>query len=247
MRNGDQTNAPVSIVAIHQPNYAPWLGYFHKIAHADKFIFLDNVQFSRNSYTNRVRIAWHGPSRWLTQPVRRRFSEPICEVSFAEDEWPTKHLDTLRGTYRRASNFRNVWDTIVGMYETVPRECGLAASNQFLIETLVQNIDLKCEFSCASDYSVGDNRSDDRLIALVQAVAPGASYLSGTGATKYLDATKFTTAGVPLQYLSFEHPVYPRGSAEFLPGLSILDVVFHLGWHGTRALIVSQDPSNDIS
>ena len=233
------TDPPVSIVAMHQPNYAPWLGYFHKIARASHFVFLDNVQYSRLSYTNRVRVAGRGAVRWLTQSVRRRFGQPICDVRFADDGWPVKHLDTLRGTYGQAAHFRDVWDAVVAMYETIPAG-GLAAANQFLVETLARKLGLACAFCRASDHPVGDMRADDRVIALVGAVAPGAAYLSGTGGAKYQDPEKFAIAGVPLRYVSFEHPVYPRGNADFHPGLSILDVVFHLGWEGARALIVDQ-------
>ena len=231
------TDPPVCVVAIHQPNYAPWLGYFHKIARADHFVFLDNVQFSRHSYTNRVQIARNGPARWLTQPVRRRFGQPICDVQFADDGWPVKHLDALRGTYGQAAYFRDVWDAVVAIYETIPPG-GLAVANQFLIESLARKLGLTCAFRRASDHPVGDMRPDDRVIALVDAVAPGAVYLSGTGAARHQDPEKFVVAGVPLRYVSFEHPVYPRSSADFHPGLSIFDVVFHLGWEATRLLIV---------
>ena len=234
----------VSVVAVHQPNYAPWLGYFHKIAHADHFVFLDNVQFSRFSYTNRVQIAGDGPARWLTQSVRRHFGQPICDVQFADARWAIRHLDALRGAYRQAAFFRDVWDTLVSMYETIPPG-GLAVANQFLIESLVRRLGLACAFCRASEHTVGDMPPDDRIIALVGAVAPGAAYLSGKGGSGYQDPEKFAVAGVPLHYVSFKHPVYPRGTADFIPGLSILDVVFHLGWDAARSLIVAPLVSGD--
>ena len=230
------SDLPVSVVAVHQPNYAPWLGYFHKIARADHFVFLDNVQFSRLNYTNRVQIARDGPARWLTQPVRRRFGQPICDAQFADARWPTRHLGALRGAYGLAASFRDVWDSVVSIYETIPPG-GLAVANQFLIESLARKLGLTSAFCRASDHTVGDMRPDDRIIALVDAVAPGAAYLSGKGGAGYQDPEKFAAAGVPLRYVSFEHPVYSRGNADFLPGLSILDAVFHLGWEGTRSLI----------
>ena len=195
----------VSVVAVHQPNYAPWLGYFHKIACADHFVFLDNVQFSRLSYTNRVQIAGDGPARWLTQPVRRRFGQPICDAQFADARWPIRHLDALRGAYGRAECFRDVWDAVVSIYESIPAG-GLAVTNQFLIESLVRRLGLTCAFCRASDHTAGEIPPDDRIIALVGAVAPGAAYLSGKGGAGYQDPEKFAAAGVPLRYLSFEHP-----------------------------------------
>ena len=60
----------MATIAIHQPNYLPWLGYFYKIANSDVFVFLDDVQFSKNSYTNRVQVFGKDEKmRWLTVPV----------------------------------------------------------------------------------------------------------------------------------------------------------------------------------
>ncbi len=231
-------------VAIHQPNYIPWLGYFHKISRTDRFVFLDNVQFSKHSYTNRVRIAQGSTVRWLTQPVYQRFDQPIYEVRFADDNWPTKHLDILRGTYSKAVHFHDVWDSVAEMYGKIPLG-NLAVTNRFLVEELTWKLDLDCVFLLASDYPIGDKRADDRLITLVTAITTDAVYLSGAGGAKYQDPEKFAAAGVPLRYLSFEHPIYPCGTGSFHPGLSVLDAVFHLGWQGTRALILDQQTNGD--
>lgn len=231
-------------VAIHQPNYAPWLGYFHKIACADRFIFLDNVQFSKHGYTNRVRIAQDGTTRWLTQSVRQRFGQILYDVRFADDNWPAKHLDVLRGTYHGAAYFQDVWNSVSEMYRNIPLE-SLAVANGFLIKELTRKLNLDCVFLLASDYPVGDRRADDRLIALVSSIATDVIYLSGVGGAKYQDPEKFTSAGVSLRYLSFKHPIYSRSTSGFRPGLSILDAVFHLGWEGARALIAVQTEDGD--
>ena len=240
-------DSPVSVVAIHQPNYVPWLGYFHKIARADHFVFLDNVQLPLGrSYTSRVRIAWGRATRWLSQPVYRRSGQLICDVRFADNDWPAKHLDTLRGAYGQAPSFRVAWDAIVSMYKSIPLD-NLATANRFLINALARQLGLDCEFCFASEHLVGDARADDRLIALAATVAPGACYLSGRGGAKYQVPKKFALAGVPLRYTSFEHPIYPQGNFEFHRGLSVLDAIFHLGWEGARALIVdSQARSDDM-
>ena len=77
----------MTVVAVHQPNYLPWLGYFYKIACADVFIFLDDVQFSKNSYINRVRILHAQRSHWLTIPVSVTLGDPINRVRPARADW----------------------------------------------------------------------------------------------------------------------------------------------------------------
>src|SRR3989442_2778643 len=68
-------------VAIHQPHYLPWLGYFAKWAAADRFIFLDTVQYEKNGWQNRNRVKTPDGPRWLTVPVHARLGTPIPEVT----------------------------------------------------------------------------------------------------------------------------------------------------------------------
>ena len=68
------------VVAIHQPNYLPWLGYFAKISEADEFVFLDDVQYSKNSYTNRVKVLHADKPRWLTVPVSFRYGDTLSLI-----------------------------------------------------------------------------------------------------------------------------------------------------------------------
>ena len=68
-------------VAIHQPHYLPWLGYFAKWAAADRFIFLDTVQYEKNGWQNRNRVKTPDGPRWLTVPVHARLGTPIREVT----------------------------------------------------------------------------------------------------------------------------------------------------------------------
>ena len=105
----------MTLIAIHQPNYLPWLGYFEKIRRADVFVFLDDCQFSKGSYTNRVRI---GQGEWLTLPVSNSFGAAINETKIADPDWLEKHLARLEETYKKAKCFKQVWPDISGMLRT---------------------------------------------------------------------------------------------------------------------------------
>ncbi len=79
-------------IAIHQPHYLPWLGYFAKWAAADLFVFLDTVQFEKNGWQNRNRIKTRDGARWLTVPVRASLGTPIKDVTIDERQpWPGRH------------------------------------------------------------------------------------------------------------------------------------------------------------
>lgn len=223
------------IVAIHQPNFLPWLGYFDKIARADLFVFLDNAQFTKNSYINRVRIMGPAGPRWLTVPVKVHLGDPINAVRPAIADWAQRHIDSLAQFYRNAAAFKDVWPTIQVLFAELP-DTDIAAVNQVLVERCAARLGITSRFRRASDLDTGKATGDDRLIALVKAAAPGATYLHGAGGTKYQNPETFAAAGVPLQAADFEHPVYHKDET-FTPGLSVLDAAFHLGWAETAALL----------
>lgn len=223
------------IVAIHQPNYAPWLGFFAKLARADVFVLLDDAQYTKNSYINRVQIDAGATARWLTVPVSYTFGDPISRVRTADPGWTRSHCDTLRTHYATAPAFTAVWPWLVEHYATLPRG-ELAASNRALLEALAAKLGLSPRYRLASELGSSDIKGDGRLVALVRACG-GTAYLSGRGGAKYQDPARFAEAGIPLVYSDFVHPVYQQGHANFLAGLSILDALFRLGWEGTAGLL----------
>ena len=226
------------IVAIHQPNYAPWLGYFHKIARADLFVFLDDAQFSKGSYTNRVQILENGAPRWLTIPVRHDFGAPINHVGLAREDWARAHLDTLHGAYKKAVCFGEMWPDIEAFYSNLPGQ-SLAAVNAALIQRMADKLGIATPMRLASSIDVGSAFGDDRLIALCRSFGDHLEYLSGRGGAKYQSEAKFAAAGISLRYTDFQQTPYAQGEGSFLAGLSTLDAVFHLGWKGAAELVRS--------
>lgn len=224
------------IVAIHQPNYLPWLGYFQKIAIADVFVFLDDVQFSKNSYINRVQVAGISGRNWLTVPVSVRLGMRIDAVAPARADWRADHLSRLRNAYRDAACFRAVWRDVEKLY-AIADGTNLATINRGLVQAVAALLGLECEFYVSSSFHLHGAAGDTRLAQLVTAIAPGGIYLSGRGGAKYQDPSTFLDAGLSLRYLDFDHPTYDQGREPFQPGLSVLDAAFHLGWRATASLI----------
>jgi hypothetical protein len=223
------------IVAIHQPNYAPWIGYFRKIARADHFFFLDDAAFSKGSVTNRVRILDSGKPAWLTVPAKPPLGTPILNVIPGQADWPQRHLSRLSNAYRLASAFAEVWPGVEQLYSELPAH-NLAETNCLLIERYCERLGIEATFHRASE--VPDILSgDDRLIALVRSIPEATGYLSGSGGRKYQDEGKFAAAGLSLDYNAYEPVPYPQISDGFAPGLSILDAVFNVGWDGAADLV----------
>ncbi len=226
------------IVAIHQPNYVPWLGYFAKLAQADIFVFLDDVQFSKNGYTNRVQVLNGDRRHWLTVPVRVSLGDAIDAVVPAKPGWAASHRDSLANFYRRTPAFGEVWPDIEALYEGSPSG-DIAASNAYLIDKLAGLLGLSRRTVKSSAIETGDAVGDARLAAIVAELAPGGTYLSGAGGKNYQDPATFSENGIGLQYTRFVHPEYDQGGVAPEHGLSLLDAVFRLGWSATHDLILA--------
>ena len=224
------------VVAIHQPNYLPWLGYFAKISEADEFVFLDDVQYSKNSYTNRVKVLHADKPRWLTVPVSFRYGDTIDNVMPAQDDWVRRHIDGLKGFYQKSPFFGEIWTDITDIYCELPCD-SLASINIELIERLSTLLKLSCTFKRSSSMVLGNLVGDKRLAEIVSILAPGGKYLSGEGGNNYQDKATFSSAGISLAYRAFVNPVYTQSSDQFVSGLSVIDAAFHLGWTATAKML----------
>ena len=228
----------MSIVSIHQPNYFPWLGYFYKIVNSDVFVFLDNVQFSKNSYINRVQIYGKDEKvRWLTVPVSVHLGQLIEEVHPSSIDWRSKHLDSLFNHYSYANNFKHVWPDIQEIFSAIDPYDSVSQINSMIIIKISNFLGIHSDFRYSSQLNT-KGVGEERLISSVSSVSPNGTYLSGIGGKEYQDPKSFTNAGLGFQYVNFSHPYYHQWSPSFQSGLSILDPIFHLGWKKTYALLV---------
>lgn len=229
---------PSVTVAIHQPNYLPWLGYFDKILRADVFVLLDCVQLSVQSYTQRARILCQGKPLWLTVPIQKsgRYGQAIRDTECQTGSlWARKHLQTLQASYGRHPYYEAV---AAGLRETLAAPLShLAVLNQRLIEIIATQLGARCRFVRASDLGLEDLHGSELLSAIVQQVG-GTTYLFGGGATNYQDEEPFERRQVALLSQQFAPRPYPqRGIVSFVAGLSIVDALFNVGYARTRALL----------
>lgn len=214
------------VVAIHQPNFFPWLGYFDKIALSDVFVFLDGVSYPKNSWVNRVRLNIQGEARWTTCPVRHASMKgPISDVVIDNSHhWREKLLKTLDANYRRAVHF----DQAMVVLEPLIRseEAQLANFNIEAIRAISAAVGIQTKFVRQTELSHAGT-ANDLLVSLVRAVG-GTCYLVGGGADGYHDDSTFGAAGLQVRSQSFEQNLYGPPD-RFLPGLSIIDYLMHDG------------------
>lgn len=215
------------IVAVHQPQYLPWLGYFDKMDRSDVFCYLDNVQYKKNEWQNRNRIKTAKGWQWLTVPVRYRFPQKICEVKTpAESYWQRKHLQALASNYGKAPYFAAVMEFLQPLYE---REWpNLAELNIAITEQLRNWLGIRPNKILRASRMNLSPEPNDRLIDICLAVGAD-TYLAGAGGAQYMNLDRFAERGISVVFQDFCHPVYPQRFGDFVSHLSILDLIFNCG------------------
>lgn len=217
------------IVAGHQPNYLPWLGFFDKMLQCDVFIIEDCVQFERQGFQNRNRIKTFQGVKWLTVPVEHVGKSPLINevmvANKAKPDWTRQHWLMLKHNYSRAP----FWKKYRGFFEKTYSQkwTRLIDLNMHLIRGLMSFLKIDKPLVMASSLSVSGQKSE---LVLAQCKALGATtLLSGVGARSYLNLQRFEQQGIKVIFQNFQHPVYPQLAGKFVPDLSAVDYLFWTG------------------
>lgn len=222
------------IVAAHQPNFIPWLGYFDKMRKADLFIVVDHVQMERQSFQNRVRIKTGEGERWITVPVvqesrsERIMDKRIDNSRTGRFRWSRKMFLTLKYAYQSAPHFRDYEAALAGIFEE--RWERLSDLNGRLIGLCREALDIRTPMLASSTLKIAGAKSD--MVLNMCREAGATAYLAGDGASRsYLDVDAFERAGIRVIWQEFEHPRYVQhpSSGVFIPNLSALDLLFNCG------------------
>jgi hypothetical protein len=215
-------------VSVVQSNYLPWKGYFDLIRAADRFVFYDIVQFTKNDWRNRNLIKTAGGLLWLTIPVAHsgRFGQRIDEVEASDDRWREKHWRSISQAYAKAPYFAEYRDLVERLY-LGSQERRLSAINRTFIEALCGALGIETPFASAAELELPEDRVD-RLIAICRHFG-AEEYLSGPAARAYLDEARFEAAGIRVRYMEYDYPEYPQLHGPFEHKVSAIDLLFNVG------------------
>ncbi len=218
----------MTTVAVLQPGYLPWLGFFDQVRRADVFVYYDDVQFDKHGWRNRNRIKTQTGPAWLTVPVRHsgRGFPTILDVEIdAGAPWARKHIASIRQAYARAPFvdrylpalehlLRHDWQRLVD----VDIACAALIADWLGLATRIER---------SSTLDIGGERSE-RLINICRRFG-ATRYLSGDAAQAYLDVALFASAGIEVEWQHYAHPIYPQLHGSFVPYLSAVDLVLNCG------------------
>lgn len=216
-------------VAILQPNYIPWRGYFDLIHRVDTFVFLDDVQYTKGDWRNRNKVCvLGGKPTWLTVPVVvTGLGQLICNVEIDNRKpWARKHVSTLKQNYGKAPFFDHYFSKVASTLEFGHRT--ISDLDIELAKTVCTWLGLDRTFVKSSELNSSGSK-DHRLIDIVRSVG-GSYYLSGPAAKAYIQPNLWEDAGIELDYIDYPaYPAYPQINAEFESQVSILDLLFMVG------------------
>lgn len=216
------------IVAIHQPNYFPWLGFFDKMRQADVFVLLDTVPYTKGGYQNRIQVKGANGVQWLTIPVlsKGRLGQSTSDVLMStETPWRRNHILTLKTFYRNTPCFADLMPQIEEFY-TNPTQ-GLTDFAMPGIELIRDRLQIGTRLVNASDLNATGSASE-LLLNIVRSLG-GTTYLSGPSGRNYLDLEIFAAASIEVNFHSFTPFEYPQANPPFAGGLSTLDYLFNKG------------------
>lgn len=218
------------VVAIHQPNFHPYLGFFDKMKQADIFVIYDDAQFNKDDFQHRNRIRIYHGWKYLTVPVEKKHI-PIRDIRIRNElmtkgiAWQEAHSKEIRDNYKGAPYYAPYEDHLEAIY--TGKYDKLIDLNMDIINFLKDAFSIKTKIIFTSELGFTSG-STERLVDVTEALG-GDVYLSGPSGRNYLDVSLFEGSGIRVRFQDFKHPVYKQRYEGFIPNLSAIDVLFNVG------------------
>jgi len=224
-------------LAIMQPYLFPYIGYFQLIKAVDKFVFYDDVNYIKNGWINRNRILLDGRPHFMTVPTLGASSNVLIRevgINLQNMNWKRKLLDRFRHAYR-AAPYRSIAQDLLQKVLDVSTDCICEIAKQSVTASL-DLLGIKSDIVWSSSrYENAHLHAQDRVIDICQR-EQATTYINPDGGRSLYDATLFSENGVKLVFIRPALPIYAQGAEQFVAGLSILDVIAHVGVDGGRAM-----------
>ena len=227
-------------VAIHQPNYLPYLGFFHKLSLVDTFVIMDDTQYDKK-FTNRNKIKVPGNWIWLTVPINKKHkfvANKIVEIN-NEENWQSDHFEKINRSYSNSKFFKKNYKAFFEKIYSKKWD-HLFTLNYELIIQLIDWLDIKIEVIKESELNINGN-STERLVNISKKIG-AETYVSGIGGKEYMNKKMFETNNIKIEYQNFKCPIYKQVfNSEFIPNLSIIDLLFNIGPKSLSKLKQNED------
>tara|TARA_R110000851_G_scaffold331492_1_gene505691 strand:+ start:4461 stop:5162 length:702 start_codon:yes stop_codon:yes gene_type:complete len=213
-------------VAIMQPYFFPYIGYFQLINSVDKFIIYDNIQYTKKGWINRNKILVNSSDKIITLPIKKDSDYLDIKERVLANIWEQekiKMLNLIKSSYKKSPYFNKVYPVISSIFE-VP--------NTNLFEFLLNSLHLlnsylkiKTKITISSDINIDHSlKSTDKVIAICKEFNT-TTYINAIGGQKLYNVKDFKNEGIDLKFIKSSPLTYKQYDNEFIPWLSIIDVL----------------------
>ena len=215
-------------IAIHQPNFLPWPGYFHKMASVDIFLLLDTIQYVKSEYDNRCKIKTADGEQWLTVPVSTpKINTLSRNVKISNNvDWKKLHKKTITYNYSKSPYFNEFKSLSNNIYDEKLEF--LVELNIILITKIKNILGIDTPLVLASELPEQNIKGTELLLFYCEELNAD-SYLSGSGGKQYLNEELFMERKIGLEYQNYVPIKYPQRFGEFIQNLSVIDLIFNCG------------------
>ena len=220
-----------------QPHFFPWPGYFNLISKVEKFVFLDDVQYSKNSWQSRNQILVNKKKNLLILPIKKSPLDTNIDkkiIDFSKN-WQAKHKKKILENYSKCNYYKDLEELISFAYQT--KILNLAEYNISVIKFICSKFNFKTHFVNSSKLNI-DGKRTSKLIKILEKIG-ATEYISTTGTREYLKDDEFEKiTNVKLIFNNFMNKPYKQiNTEEFVSNLSIIDMIANLGWIETSSLV----------
>ncbi len=231
-------------LALMQPTFNPWIGYFDLIDYVDKFIFLDTVQLNQQSWQTRNKFKIQDKELLFSIPILKEKSKyelliKDTKINFNKFDFRKKLVKTVEQNYKKAKYFNEVNDFIQELiqYDTPY----LSKYNINIIMQIAKKLNFNTEILILSKSNYRGELSKGNLVLDICKHFSTTDYISPLGSKEYLDKEipKFNNSNIEVFYQYYQHPTYNQLGEKFIPYIGIFDLLYNEGFENSAKIIRS--------
>lgn len=234
------------MIAISQPTFFPWIGYFDIIDQVDIFIILDDVNFSKQSWHQRNKFKTSQKLEWFTVPVTTGKGRLINEIEiFDSQRLFKKFKNFIETNYSRSRYFKTYSKELFEIFEIAAIGGKLVELNIQIIKFFIKQLKIDTKITLSSNLKINEDKSK-KIVNICNHFNVN-HYLSSFGAKDYLeeDQKKFIDKKINVFLHNYKHPEYKQLYAPFISNACILDLIFNEGENSLK--IIKKGRKDNIS
>lgn len=214
------------LLAIMQPYFFPYIGYFQLIKSVEKFVVYDDIQFTKKGWINRNRILVNGMDQYITLPLKKSSDYANINERYLADTFNDEKLKMLRklsNSYSKAPYYQDIFPLIQKILNYEQDNLFLFLYNSLV--AISAYMDIKTEFIISSTLSINTNlKGQDKVIAICENLKADV-YINPIGGMELYSKEVFMEKNMILNFMQSDKIQYQQYKNEFVPWLSIIDVL----------------------